>query len=268
MLRAAFMESLFGVCSPNRPIRHTSKYHIYFSKSEDSSQRFSNFYSVLILFSREEIHLTSCHLSIKTWRHIVIKRVSFLSSTTTLLVPDSLIPRPTAALLCFTGRSCDEKTPIETGVSIDMAGVTLGESASIESLSPPTSDSLPASDSIAASNRPINDNHPSPLLGVDLPGSQLVPAFVDRGHSEPQKTSTQLLSKGCTNNTPHPPNLGRPVRLPIDAPELQFAPIPIIFDFEPDATPASSPGLDGPVKCSVPIPTENKEGATLRQTTA
>eukprot|EP00904_Undaria_pinnatifida_P000165 jgi/Undpi1/10149/HiC_scaffold_28.g12603.m1 len=156
-------------------------------------------------------------------------------------------------------RSCDEKTPIETGVSIDMAGVTLGASASIESLSPPTSDSLPASDSIAASNRPINDNHPSPLLGVDLPGSQLAPpAFVDRGHSEPQKTSTHLLSKGCINNTPHPPNLGRPVRLPIDAPELQFAPIPIIFDFEPDATPASSPGLDGPVKGSVPLPTNNK----------
>lgn len=65
-----------------------------------------------------------------------------------------------------------------------------------------------------------------------------------------------------------PPNHGRPVRLPLDEPELHFAPIPIVYDLAPDAlSVAAAPDWDGPVGGSVPVPTSEETGATLKQAT-
>lgn len=133
----------------------------------------------------------------------------------------------------------------------------------------PTSESPPTSDNIASPNRSSHDDRASTLLGVGQLGSQSTSptSANDIEHPREKFSSARLSPDGPGDNMTHPPGRGRPVRLPVDAPSLSFAPVPIIFDLALGAATASSPGRDGSAGGSASPPTNDEAGATLNQKT-
>ena len=199
------------------------------------------------------------------------------------------ISPPTAAFL-IPARSFSDAKSIETDRASDTPsdGTSNDEPPAPTSESPPTweightsnitsttdvdptrtSNALPASENTPSSSRSRHDDRPSPLLGVGLVGTQLTPPACTNGEVlKANDFSTQLSSDGHSHEVTHPPDYDRPVRLPIDEPELHFAPVPIIFGSAPDATPAAPPDWDGPVEGSVAPPTNDEAGTILGQAT-
>lgn len=102
-------------------------------------------------------------------------------------------------------------------------------------------------------------------MGVVQLGAQPAsPTFADDiEHPQENNSSAQLSSNGRSDDKIHPPDCGRPVRLPVDTPELQFAPIPLVFDMVPDATTSSSPDWGGPERGNVSLSPKKEAGATF-----
>lgn len=192
----------------------------------------------------------------------------------------SIVPAPSGSLAAFTayhdilthplsGRSLNARLPNEAGTRMYWKGDTPSGGASINDL-PVTKPKSPAtSDNIAATNRSSHHDRSSTLSDVGQLGSKVTSSSYARDikHAKTNCSSTELSLDGRSDDKVHPPDCGRPVRLPVDGPELQFAHVPIFFDLVPDVTTAPSPDRVGPAVGGVSPSTNDEEGAALDHTT-
>lgn len=162
----------------------------------------------------------------------------------------------------------DARSLIDGGIYSGWKALTSG-GENTSNLPASTPESPPTSDIIAPFNRFTQDPvRPSTLPGVEQLGSQPKPStHADGEHLDANTPSAQLSSEGRSReDMAQPPNHGRPVRLPLDEPELHYAPIPIVFELAPDApSAAATPDRDTPLGGSVPLPTSQETGATTDQ---
>ena len=174
---------------------------------------------------------------------------------------------------CFhrllSGRSLNARLLNEAGTRMDRKGDRPSRGAGINDLLATTSKSSVTSDSIAATNRSNRHDRSLILSGVGQLGSKATSPSNARAmiHTQEICSSTELSSDGRSDDKAHPPDCVRPVRLPVDGPELHFAHVPVFFEVAPDATTASPPDRVGPAVGSVAPSTSDEAGAAFYQTT-